>query len=249
MYFEFYAKTHPGIVRKNNEDSYYMPAQAGREGLMIVADGMGGHSSGEVASALAEESFREAFYGEFRNEATFMRLTRSLKAANKAVHDKAQTRREFFNMGTTLVACYLYDDNAMILNVGDSRAYLINRDTCEQLTNDHSMVQELIEKGMLTKEEAETYPQKNVITRAVGVDNEVAGDITSRTLKPGDYILLCSDGLTDHVPMEKMSILFGGSSTMEQILDTMFEMALTLGGTDNITIVLAHCVGEENENK
>ena len=247
MYFEFCAKTHPGMVRKNNEDSFYAPQAAAKEGLLIVADGMGGHNSGEIASKLAEESFREAFYGQFHNEAAFMRLTKSLKFANKTVHDKAATASEFYNMGTTLVACYLYDDNAMVLNVGDSRAYVINKELCEQITSDHSMVQELMEKGLLSEEEAENYPQKNVITRAVGVDGDVSGDITARTLRPGDYILLCSDGLTDHVPMEKMSILFGGGDNMEQILDAMFELALTLGGTDNITAVLAHCKGEELE--
>ncbi len=243
MEFEFYAVTDSGLVRNNNEDYFSIPSRHSNSGLAIVADGMGGHKSGEVASKLAVETFVSCFNSEINNTSlTSDILKNALVKANSAVYKLSQKSFSFNNMGTTLTACYLENDRAVFINVGDSRAYIIHNGTAEQITEDHSMVQELLEKDLITKEQALNHPQKNVITRAIGIDSTVQGDVFSRTIFSGDSIVLCTDGLTKHIPIEKLGLLFDCTCTPESIAVTLKDLALVQGGTDNITVIIIRCI-------
>lgn len=242
MEFEFYAVTHAGLVRDNNEDYCSIPESDGDCPLAIVADGMGGHKSGEVASKMAVENFTKCFCNEEAMQlSTGDRLLFALKEANTAVYTASREKISLNNMGTTFNACYVEGEKAFIVNVGDSRAYHIRNGQVIQVTQDHSMVQELIMKQVITPEEAINHPQKNIITRAIGIDPEVIGDLYIREIASGDYIMLCSDGLTSHVNVNELGLMFDSSCTLESIANTLKDLALMQGGSDNVTIVVIRC--------
>lgn len=243
MEFEIYAATHSGLIRSNNEDYFYIPASQNESGILVaVADGMGGHKAGEIASKLAVDTFVEDFNSNHSDDVPVpAKLFSALDKANSKVYNSAKDKLRLNNMGTTLTACYAEGNKVTFVNVGDSRAYLVHKGTAEQVTKDHSIVQELLMKDIITEEEAENHPQKNMITRAVGIESKVHGDLFTKNTERGDCIVLCTDGLSKLVSVENVSLLFDLSCTAESITKTLIDLALAKGGTDNVTVITVRC--------
>ena len=224
------AKTDKGIVRNNNEDSLY----AG-DNLLIVADGMGGHNAGEVASSLAIETAVSSLKGATGDYEK--RIIIAIKEANSKVHELAKEDKE--GMGTTIDICIC--DNGKIYggHVGDSRVYVIRDGKIIQLTEDHSFVETLIKKGEITREEAKNYPMKHMITKAIGVGKDIEGDFYEFALNKEDKVLLCTDGLTNMVSDEEIERIVKESININAATERLIEKANKAGGKDNITIILA----------
>jgi PPM family protein phosphatase len=230
------ALSHPGRRRRHNEDTYVVQPP-----LFAVADGMGGAKAGEVASGLAAAAVQESGSDGEGGEA---RVASVIEEANRRVYRRASEDRDASGMGTTMTVALVEDDRVAIGHVGDSRAYLIRDGRLEQLTDDHSLVAELVRSGKLTPEEAESHPQRSVITRALGTEAEVDVDTFSVEAAPGDLFLLCSDGLTSMV--DDQTIL----DAVEQHRPNLKEAAKALvnaanrgGGEDNITVVFFEVAG------
>ena len=227
------SRTHIGNVRKSNQDALLV--QHGEFGLYGVADGMGGHKAGYVASRMAVDALKEALSAARPNEEA---LRKAIEKANAEI-DAAQCENPDLNgMGTTLTV--IWEDKRRILlgHVGDSRAYRVRGDRIEQVSQDHSMVAELVRDGLITQEEALVHPYRNIITRALGVDGEVTADIVSMNKRKGDKYLICSDGLSEYVRENEMLEILT-SMPMSEAADTMLSMALDGGGHDNISLVIA----------
>ncbi|MDA0977502.1 MAG: protein phosphatase 2C domain-containing protein [Proteobacteria bacterium] len=227
---QFGAGTNVGNVRDNNEDSYACDAE---KDLWIVADGMGGLGFGEVASAITTYTVTHQIReGHGVNQA--------IELAHKRIKEYAETDGMGTNMGTTIVLLLSHGSLYNVFWVGDSRAYLLDTDGMKQITIDHSLVQTLIDQGELTREEAESDPRKNAVTRALGVQEleTVRADSISERWKPGQKILLCSDGLTDCVSDDKIERIMREGQEDQQIVDDLIEAALEGGGKDNVTIVV-----------
>ena len=245
--------TDPGNIRQQNQDSYAIVPFARDRVLMIVCDGMGGAKSGNVASSLAVE----VFTGEVRRtqkagmtpEKAAAMLRSALELANRAVYEQSQLSEDFTGMGTTLVAAFLSRDLAVIINVGDSRAYLIDRDGAMQITRDHSFVQYLVDIGKLTPEEARKSSKKNIITRAVGVDREVSVDVS--VIEKKQYadktLLLCSDGLSNYIDAPVLAPLRREHPDCADFVKTLIDEANRAGGSDNITAVAVELDKPEEE--
>ena len=234
--------TDQGCVRKQNQDSYQIE-QLDRGGLLcIVCDGMGGAKSGNIASSLAVDVFVQEVKRSWKplmdQEHIDQMLVSAAKLANFTVYDQSLQFEEFDGMGTTLVAALIKNRRATIINVGDSRAYGITASGIKQLTRDHSLVQMMVERGELTPEVAKTYPGKNFITRAIGTEPMVLCDVFHLDVAKGDYILLCSDGLSNM--MDDQEILFevvhgvNKSHCCKRLLD----IAKNRGAPDNVTSIL-----------
>ena len=231
---EFGHLTHTGLRRDLNEDTYYGD---GELGLWLVADGMGGHHYGEVASALA----RDAIVREVRAGAT---LAQAIRTADEEIIRTSRARNDSLPMGTTVVAARVVDRRFEVAWVGDSRVYLWRDDTLAQLSQDHSYVQELIASGAITAEQARTHPHRNVVTQALGVTDPRNLNVETLTgeLKPGVQLLLCSDGLTEDVEDARIAeVLALRDVTAQECVDTLVAAALDGGGSDNITVVLVRC--------
>lgn len=235
-----YWETNKGLMRENNEDNLIVE-ESDRYNLYAVADGMGGHKAGEVASTIAIETIREIFKKSSKTEEfkapSF--IIKSIEAANKKVREEALCKEECAGMGTTITMAVidLMYNVAYIANVGDSRAYLVKKDEIIQITEDHTYVHELLKDGKITLEEAKHHPKRNVITRAVGSEEYVQADIFEIELSNNDVILLCTDGLTTHLTDEKiLSIIneYGCSESVQRLI----KLANDNGGTDNITIII-----------
>ena len=220
-----------GRQRQGNEDNYYV-----RSPLFVVADGMGGAQAGEVASELAVKQFEGGLPGR-RSPA--VALAELIQAANAEIHRQARDDPDRAGMGTTVTAAYLDGDNVVVAHVGDSRCYLLRDGDLIRLTRDHSLVGELVARGKLTEEQAETHPQRSVITRALGAYPEVEVDTEVFPARAGDVFLLCSDGLTGmvHEPQLK-PILEDPGRSLEQIGRALIAAANEAGGRDNITVIL-----------
>ena len=234
--------TDPGCVRKQNQDAYRIE-QLDRDTLLcVVCDGMGGAKSGNVASSLAVEVFAEEIRRSWKPgmeaDQIDQMLRSAVKLANFTVFDQAAQFEEFSGMGTTLVAAMICGDRATLVNVGDSRAYGINRSGICQLTRDHSLVQMMVDRGDLTPEVAKSYPGKNLITRAVGTEPVVICDVYHREVSKGDYLLLCSDGLSN--VMDDQEILFEvvHGVNKQQCCQRLLSIAKNRGAPDNVTSVL-----------
>jgi PPM family protein phosphatase len=222
--------THPGRKRRHNEDSYVVEPP-----MFAVADGMGGAKAGEVASGLAAAALREAATDGKSGEE---RVTELIQEANRRVFRRANEDREASGMGTTMTVALVEDGRVVFGHVGDSRAYLIREGSIEQLTNDHSLVAELVRSGRLTPEEAEAHPQRSVITRAVGTEPDV--DVDTFTIEPedGDLFLICSDGLTDMVDDGTISDAIGRHrDDLDEAAKALVGAANRVGGEDNITVL------------
>ena len=240
---EYFGLTDKGRVRPTNQDIFQIEAREdNRTALLVVCDGMGGANAGNVASRFAAQSFIEsagdALSGTLDETARQNLLTQALKQANETVFSLAGRQPEFRGMGTTLVGAFVQGREASILNVGDSRAYLFDGETLRQVSEDHSYVEEMRRLGRISAEDARTHPQKNLITRAVGVDATVDGDLFEVELRDMDILLLCSDGLTGMVEDEKIAEVLAKAGTLEDKGRELLTLALEGGGRDNITVAL-----------
>jgi PPM family protein phosphatase len=218
-----------GRQRQGNEDNYFVRAP-----LFVVADGMGGAQAGEVASQMAVESFD----GGLPQGTPAEGLVHIIEDANRRIHERSRTDAQRAGMGTTLTAAYVGEGDVTIAHVGDSRAYLLRGGDLTRLTRDHSLVGELVARGKLTEEQAESHPQRSVITRALGPEPAVEVDVQVYQARPGDVILLCSDGLTSMVPESRVKPILADAGSLEQAGRELIAAANEAGGRDNITVVL-----------
>jgi protein phosphatase len=226
---EFAAASDVGRVRKANEDSYYV-----RSPLFVVADGMGGAQAGEVASKIAVDSFKDPLDESCAPEP---RMAKVVRHANLEIHKQSVSSDEFKGMGTTLTALLLGDNELTIAHVGDSRAYRLRDNELERLTRDHSLVGEMVRRGAITEAEAEVHPQRSILTRALGPEDDVEIDTLSHGVKAGDIYLICSDGLTGMVDEATIAQEMGSGKPMQEIAETLIRKANENGGVDNITVV------------
>jgi PPM family protein phosphatase len=223
--------TQTGHVRRNNEDSYLI-----RGDLFMIADGMGGAAAGEVASAMCAQAFAEIDLIRSRGDGA---LRDAIVVANARIHERAASDPAASGMGTTVTAALVERDGRVALaNVGDSRAYLLREGALRRLTEDHSVVAELVATGQISDWEASSHPQRNVVTRVLGAEASVQVDTFWLEAQDGDLVLLCSDGLTDMVAEEEFAKLLGADKSCEQITRDLVRAALAQGGEDNVTTVL-----------
>ena len=239
----YFGITDKGRVRPTNQDIYRLEVRPEKESaFVLVCDGMGGANAGNVASRFAADSFLADAAGALDSAPDeIMRhktMLHALEKANDTVFGLAGRQPEFRGMGTTLVGAFVQGREASILNVGDSRAYLFDGETLRQVSEDHSYVEEMRRLGRISAEDARTHPQKNLITRAVGVDATVDGDLFEVELRDTDILLLCSDGLTGMVEDEKIAEVLAKAGTLEDKGRELLTLALEGGGRDNITVAL-----------
>lgn len=237
-------KTDTGMVRKTNQDDFTFGNLPDGAVWAIVCDGMGGANGGSVASTTAvktiSEQLKSGYCAGFDGEQVKKLLSDAVAAANAKVFEMSHEDPVLQGMGTTVVACFVLPDrNAFIVHAGDSRAYLIRGFHAMQLTRDHSVVQEMIESGELTPDEAKSHPQKNIITRALGVEQSLNIDFSETSIDDGDAVLICTDGLSNHTELDMVenSIkLYGYEKSVEELI----RMANDNGGSDNITVVFIY---------
>ncbi|MBQ8894205.1 MAG: Stp1/IreP family PP2C-type Ser/Thr phosphatase [Clostridia bacterium] len=225
-----------GSVRQQNQDAYLIYQPEPDVGLAVVCDGMGGARGGLQASSLAIQTVRAYFEVHSLAEDQKKAFSEIVQLANRNVYNEAYENAELSGMGTTLVAAWVHKDQVCFANVGDSRGYHITNGNIRQITKDHSAVQELVDSGHLTERQAKIHPNKNIITRAIGVEDEVEHDFFSLTALPGDIIILCSDGLTNHVDENEIHFEVSGGN-FEDLPKRLIDLANSRGGTDNITVV------------
>lgn len=246
---KIWGSTDVGVVRKQNEDDlFFRSISDGGRGYAVVCDGMGGANAGEVASEMAVKSFvqqadlllsKHLSVDEMRTL-----ILDTAREANQRIYQHAASNEALTGMGTTFV-CMLYNGADVVIgNIGDSRAYLLNAEQMSQITVDHSLVQEMVARGELNPIQAQRHPSRNVITRALGVDAEVTCDLFQVTPKPGQFILLCSDGLTGEVSEPEIYYEIYQTEEADTACDRLVEMAKQRGGHDNITLVIAAFEGD-----
>jgi len=229
--------TDVGVVRSGNEDSFLLDCA---KGLFIVADGMGGHAAGEVASEMAVQIVAKelgSLRGLSDGEAA-AKMRSAIRKANAAIFDRTLAEHDKRGMGTTTTVMVLFSRRYLIGQVGDSRAYLLREGNLLQLTKDHSYVQEQVDAGLLTPEQARTHPYSNVITRCVGANEDVAPDVYFGNLETGDVVLLASDGLTGMLEDEQIATIMGAEENPEGAVNKMIADANRRGGLDNITAIV-----------
>lgn len=239
---EAWGLTDVGNVRSQNQDAFRID-ELGKDALLaVVCDGMGGAKSGNVASRLASEVFSEEVKRSFSadltpDEAEHM-LRAAAKLANISVFEQSQLSEDYAGMGTTLVAALTYPRATLVLNIGDSRAYLINADGVQCITRDHSVVEMMVQRGELTPEQAKTHPSKNLITRAVGTEETVFSDVFRVQTEPEDCILLCSDGLSNQMADQEILFEVVHGARRDDCCRRLLEIAKNRGAPDNVTSVL-----------
>ncbi len=238
----FAAKSDIGLVRKLNQDAYLVHPTDRDSCIVVVADGMGGSAAGEVASALALRAMEEELTNGGASDSAEARLSRAIRSANSEIYHQAALVPAYSGMGTTIVAAELDARQAVVAHVGDSRAYHLSaQGVLTQLTDDHSLVNELIRRGQLSPSEAAGHPQRHVLTRSLGTLPNVAVDVKSWSWMPGDLILVCSDGLTSYVDDAAIRDSLLGDRPPADKVSALVAAALRAGGYDNITVaVLAH---------
>ena len=241
--------SHPGMVRSHNEDAIFVDAA----GLAVLADGMGGYNAGEVASGIAVNMVKEGLMPELVSGRDLSKvdvhtglthaallLQQQIAAANKGIYEAAQTRPECAGMGTTIVAAVFHGSRVSIAHIGDSRCYRLRGGRFEQLTRDHSLLQEQIDSGQITADQARFSLNKNLVTRALGIEAIVPADISEYRVEPDDIYLLCSDGLTDMVDTDVVhGIVDEQRATLDTAAGQLIELANQNGGRDNISVILA----------
>ena len=244
---EVVAQTDAGMVRAHNEDSVTVDAACG---LMVLADGMGGYNAGEVASGIAASVMMTEVAPLLKNASPVAReaasgeelvalLTRGLQKANASIYQAAQGDAQYAGMGTTVVSTLFYDNRVVVAHVGDSRLYRLRGGLLEVITRDHSLLQEQIDCGMITPEEARHSQNKNLVTRAVGIDAGLAPEIHLYDVAVGDVYLLCSDGLNDMVEDDDIqSILYAMQGNLELAAEQLIQTANDNGGRDNVSVIL-----------
>lgn len=235
------AKTDKGNVRDSNQDAYAVGEFSDEVVWSVVCDGMGGAAGGNIASALAvkviSDRINASYRDQMRDPSIKNMLDSALAAANIEVYDFAESQPELRGMGTTVVCAIVRDSQAYIAHAGDSRAYVINNGNIKQITTDHSMVQDLLSRGRITAEEAEHHPNKNIITRAVGVDKSIKIDFEQIDLSDDDILMLCTDGLSNYVSNEEITELMSDGKHYA-FADRLVQKANLNGGGDNITVVI-----------
>lgn len=237
MHIRYGSQSDQGKVRNSNEDAYTANL---KNRIFLVADGMGGHAAGEIASQIAAATVEEVVAASIRSALpTAQILFNAAQEANARIYHTQRTKPEYAGMGSTLTAISFQDDKYYVAHVGDSRAYLLRGGNLEQLTRDHSLVWHLYESGMLRKDELSSHPQKNLITRSIGPHPQVEVDVEQGEAREGDIFVLCSDGLTDMVPEDKLrKILSDTSKSPHQLCERLVSEANERGGQDNITVVV-----------
>jgi protein phosphatase len=237
MRFACAARTDVGVVRSGNEDSYLM---ADDRGLFVVADGMGGHAAGEVASEMAARLVAETYRPArgMSDDELMAQMVAAIRSANSAIFERTLQEHDKRGMGTTVTVLALLPRRYLIGQVGDSRAYVLRGGSLTQVTKDHSYVQEQVDAGRLSPEEARVHPYANVITRCVGSSGDVVPDLYIGTLEAGDLLLLASDGLTGMMEDEDLQAILEQDGSLEDRVDALIAEANRRGGLDNITVIL-----------
>ena len=230
-------RTHVGKVRAQNEDAAYRDDELK---IYAVADGMGGHLAGEVASAMAIDAIRSMAKGQAASPAA---LGRAVSAAHEAIAAHAWENAACAGMGTTLSVLWRSGRTMYIAQVGDSRVYRMRGGRLQQITQDHSLVEELVRARIITPEEARTHPRRNIITRALGTQGENQPDLLAADMKPGDLWLLCTDGLCGMITDEEIARVLSSGASLDMMASSLLQKALDAGGRDNVTLVL--CREEE----
>ncbi len=244
------AKTDIGRVRENNEDKYeFFLAEsttdlATKGHVFVVCDGMGGHEAGQIASELACKTFIDVYRNHPSDDAGVAGRA-AVAAANRFINDVARAVPSRKGMGTTLSALFVVQGQGVIVQVGDSRVYRRRGSVCEQMTSDHTWVEETVKAGLMSREDAENHPYKHVITRALGTEQNVEPDVFLFALEEGDIYFLCSDGVTNHVSNERVGEILGGSTPSEAAWRLVGE-ALVGGGSDNATALVVRVDGLES---
>ena len=238
----YWGLTDPGCIRTQNQDAYQMEQLDRHTVLCVVCDGMGGAKSGNIASTLAVDVFvqeiRRSWTSSMSQEKINQMLYSAVKLANFTVYDQAQQFEEFDGMGTTLVAVLVHNRRVTVIHVGDSRAYRINADGIWQMTRDHSLVQMMVERGELSQEMAKNYPGKNFITRAIGTEPIVECDISNLELSKGEFLVLCSDGLSNVLDDQEILFEVIHGVNKQDCCQRLLDIAKNRGAPDNVTSVL-----------
>jgi serine/threonine protein phosphatase PrpC len=241
MISEAVASTDVGLRRRANEDRY---ALAPELGLFLVADGMGGHTAGQIASQLASEASLRAVQAlEGASVSPTEKLRQAVACANREIFEEAQRKPEFTGMGTTLVALLASNGRVALAHVGDSRAYLIRAGQIRRLTDDHSLVGELVRRQEISEDAARGHPHRHVLTRALGVRRSVEPDLAEMTPQLGDLFVMCSDGLTTHLTDAEIAEFASKQSDLQLVCDGLVSQANQRGGEDNTTVALVRIAG------
>ena len=251
MNYEFCIRTDPGLARENNEDSVAVdePVRLG-----VLADGMGGYNAGEVASGMAT-TFIKSELGRWLMQAGRHANVREVRRAmeicvdnaNRSIFNAANSNPQYSGMGTTLVVGVFQDVRLLLGHIGDSRCYRLRGEEFMQITKDHSLLQEQMDAGLITPEQAATSSNKNLVTRALGVEDAVLLEVNEHKVEPGDIYLMCSDGLSDMVDDEGIAKILGGDAPLEQKVAELIDAANANGGRDNISVLVAQASTESKK--
>jgi len=244
-------QTDVGRKRNTNQDYAGLFENQSGVSLAILADGMGGHQAGDVASQMAVNNIGVRWQESAveTSEKAAQWLIKEIQDENELIYQKGQSQPEYLGMGTTIVSAVLLDRSFVLANIGDSRAYLVRNNQLRQLTEDHSLVNELVKSGEITREMAANHPRKNVLTRSLGMPGMVEVDVTNHLWVPNDYILLCSDGLTNMVSEEEILAILLSEKPLNEKVDVLIATANEAGGVDNITVLVIHFDEQEEENQ
>lgn len=250
MTYEICTQTDTGLVRENNEDALAFDAETG---LCLLADGMGGYNAGEIASGMAVAFIKSEmgrWLAQTGRQATTREVRRAMEIcvenANHSIFNAANSNRQYAGMGTTLVVGVFQDSRLMLGHIGDSRCYRLRGQDLQQITKDHSLLQEQLDGGLITPEQALTSLNKNLITRALGVEETVLVEINEHGVDPGDVYMMCSDGLSDMINDTQISDILRGTGTLAQKAGQLVAAANEAGGRDNISVVLVRASEDSN---
>lgn len=234
-------QTDIGQEREDNQDYVGVFTNQDQLTFAIVADGIGGHQGGDVASSMAVSHIGYHFeQTTFKNPMDAVRwLSDQVRIENEKIIDKSNQFKDLNGMGTTMVAAIFFDDQMVVANIGDSRGYLRRNGELNQLTEDHSLVNELVKRGVITEQEAKTHPQKNIITRTLGISPDADIDINLYQLESSDQLLLCTDGLSNMVSNQQLDGVLKSDQTLAEKCQQLIKMANEAGGPDNITVLIA----------
>ncbi len=238
---KIYGKSDIGLKRQTNQDCFYSECMDEDFAFVIVCDGMGGVNGGGTASKIAVDSIKDqikrSYNKDLNSNAIRILLESAVYNANMAIYQKQQEDPLLNGMGTTVVVSIIFGNHLYTAHIGDSRAYIISNNNINQITTDHSIVQQMVDKGEITKEEAMHHPRKNLITRALGVDQEVPADYIEKELYPSDTLVLCTDGLSNYISEDEIYNCYKNND-IALLCDILISKAKDLGGDDNITVVL-----------
>lgn len=237
-----FGMTNKGLVRKENQDTFLFEYfEEKKVAVCLVCDGMGGVRGGSIASQTAADAFMTHIRTRMESRIPAEYAAIMLEAAdfaNLKIYSRAQKDSNCKGMGTTLVGALLSGSELIVINIGDSRAYLLSNEKISQITRDHSLVEDMVRRGDITIEEARSHPRKNLITRALGVDMQASCDIFTPDIKAGDYLLLCSDGLSNQMTEEEIFDITSSAGDLETSCEALMQLALERGAPDNVTLVM-----------